>query len=418
MMKRKSQKWFAVLTAMVVMAVAAFTVSVGNKSNKAEAAVIGQGAYVFTASYISLTSFDTVSRASFASLSDEFGTTAFSVSEFSLDFQSPAQQYSGSYITFSSPVTYLRLTSSLVYFLYSSSVSNYSYFSALANARSVTFSFTCIPSGYVSPVSFVFTLTTPYRLAVSSGSGDADQIISEYKKTTEFEQDVKASTWYTQLETERDNLASQVTSLTTQVTSLTSQVETLTAQVSDLETQVGTLTADKTSLQTQVGTLTREKETLETQLQTALVAYADLEEQYNSLLESQIPVSDYEALLREKQGLERQVTVLQENVQTLNARIVTLTNQVNTAEQTGYDRGYEEGHDSGYTEGYGEGITASQGQSLATWDGFFPSLFGSIAGFFVTVLGGTTIFGFSLWQLLLSVLAVIAIVAILKVVIR
>ena len=254
----------------------------------------------------------------FASLSDEFGTTAFSVSEFSLDFQSPAQQYSGSYITFSSPVTYLRLTSSLVYFLYGSSSTNYSYFSALANARSVTFSFTCVPSGYASAVSFVFTLTTSYRVAVSSGSGDADQIISEYKKTTEFEQDVKASTWYTQLQTERDNLSSQVTSLTTQVTNLSSQVETLTAQVSELETQVTTLTADKTSLQTQVGTLTREKETLETQLQTALVAYADLEEQYNSLLESQIPVSDYEALLREKQGLERQVTALQENVQTLN----------------------------------------------------------------------------------------------------
>lgn len=414
MMKRKSQKWFAVLTAMVVMAVAAFTVSVGNKSNKAEAAVVGQGAYVFTASYLSLSSFDTVSQASFASLSDEFGTTAFSVSEFSLDFQSPAQQYSGSYITFSSPVTYLRLTSSLVYFLYGSSPTNYSYFSALANARSVTFSFTCIPSGYVSAVSSVFTLTTPYRLSVSSGSGDADQIISEYKKTTEFEHDVKASRWYTQLQTERDNLSSQVTSLTTQVTSLTSQVETLTARVSDLETQVETLTADKTSLQTQVRTLTSEKETLVTQLLSIKTAYDDLEEQYNALLESQVPVSDYEALLKEKRQLEAQITSLQSTVTTLNARITTLTEQVGTAEQTGYDRGYDEGLDAGYTEGYGKGLTASQGQSLATWDGFFPSLFGSIAGFFVTVLGGTTIFGFSLWQLLLSVLAVIAIVFIVK----
>ena len=310
----------------------------------------------------------------------------------------------------------MRFTSSLLYFLSSTISTNYTYISALGTSSSLyfTISFGCSGTLY----SLSFSRESKNRLAVSSGSGDADQIISEYKKTTEFEQDVKASTWYTQLQTERDNLSSQVTSLTTQVTNLSSQVETLTAQVSELETQVTTLTADKTSLQTQVRTLTNEKETLETQLQTALASYANLEEQYNSLLESQIPVSDYEALLREKQGLERQVTDLQEIVQTWNARIVTLTNQVNTAEQTGYDRGYEEGLDAGYTEGYGKGVTASQGQSLATWDGFFPSLFGSIAGFFVTVLGGTTIFGFSLWQLLLSVLAVIAIVAILKVVIR
>ena len=89
MMKRKSKKWFAVLTAMVVMAVAAFTVSGINRNNKAEAAVVGQGAYVFTASYLSLSSFDTVSQASFASLSDEFGKRSISADCFTTSTASP-----------------------------------------------------------------------------------------------------------------------------------------------------------------------------------------------------------------------------------------------------------------------------------------------------------------------------------------
>lgn len=412
MRPRKSKKWLAVLAAMVITATAAFTVSVGNKSNKADAAVVGQGAYVFTFSYVSISNFSSRDQPLLASLKESQGETVFAVTDFSIEFQSPAQQATGSYITLTAPVSYMRFTSSLLYFLSSTISTNYTYISALGTSSSLyfTISFGCSGTLY----SLSFSRESKNRLAVSSGSGDADQIISEYKKTTEFEHDVKASRWYTQLQTERDNLSSQVTSLTTQVTSLTSQVETLTARVSDLETQVETLTADKTSLQTQVRTLTSEKETLVTQLLSIKTAYDDLEEQYNALLESQVPVSDYEALLKEKRQLEAQITSLQSTVTTLNARITTLTEQVGTAEQTGYDRGYDEGLDAGYTEGYGKGVTASQGQSLATWDGFFPSLFGSIAGFFVTVLGGTTIFGFSLWQLLLSVLAVIAIVFIVK----
>ena len=418
MRTRKSKKWLAVLAAMVITATAAFTVSMSNPSNKAEAVVVNQGSYLVTGSGLSSTSMSTTDKALFDSLKDQYGTANFAISEWTFEFQSPAVQAPGSYVTLASNIVALSFSSTGLYFRSSLSSSSYLYYSALSTVNRPTFVFSFLPSDSSTWYSFAWSVNATYRLAVSSGSGDADQIIAESTQTTEFESDVQTSSWYLALQDQSDNLSSQVTSLTTQVTNLSSQVETLTAQVSELETQVTTLTADKTSLQSQVGTLTSEKETLETQLQTALVAYADLEEQYNSLLESQIPVSDYEALLREKRALENQVTALQGNVQTLNARITTLTNQVNTAEQTGYDRGLEEGYDNGYTVGYGKGVTASQGQSLATWDGFFPSLFGSIAGFFVTVLGGTTIFGFSLWQLLLSVLAVIAIVAILKVVIR
>lgn len=518
------------LAAMVITATAAFTVSVGNKSNKAEAAVVGQGYYFLNSASIVRSLLDTAGKDAFDSLKTTYGTTAFSISEWTLEFQSPAVQAPGTYITLSKNITDLQFSSTSLSFLHGAGTSSSSTasFSALSTTSKTYFVFSFLPSDSSTWQSFTFSTTGVYRLAVSSGSVDADQVIEDYKNSDQFETDVKASEWYQALET-------QVSTLTTQVNSLNSQLSLLQSRVEDLEshfetvyvhkfptdwsdtdllfdfaltlggstsyyavsaigfvtepvglrssmtipdnltvsvnattsatkrvlifspsfsrswfctqasvdvtytitfngktyTKAVTSTSSDTTLilpsdTADIAELRAQLDSLRTEYNALVAQYNDLSVEYDAYKAEYIyTASDLSSKDSQIASLQQQNKKLQSDVDdyktltaSLDKQIATLQSQVNTAEQTGYDRGYEEGHDSGYTEGYGKGITASQGQSLATWDGFFPSLFGSIAGFFVTVLGGTTIFGFSLWQLLLSVLAVIAIVAILKVVIR
>lgn len=69
-------------------------------------------------------------------------------------------------------------------------------------------------------------------------------------------------------------------------------------------------------------------------------------------------------------------------------------------ETGGYEVGYIEGHDNGRADGYVDGY--SQGNTAATlaWDNLMPSFLGSIASFYVILLGGIELFGTNMLTLL------------------
>ena len=73
-------------------------------------------------------------------------------------------------------------------------------------------------------------------------------------------------------------------------------------------------------------------------------------------------------------------------------------------ESHGYQEGYEEGvsvsYDVGYNEGYSNGKINGETSATKSWNGLLPTLFGSIASFFVILLDGITIFDTTMLTLL------------------
>lgn len=76
--------------------------------------------------------------------------------------------------------------------------------------------------------------------------------------------------------------------------------------------------------------------------------------------------------------------------------------------------GYNNGHNVGYGIGKVDGYTQGAQETLDTANvalSFFPQIFGAVGAFFVDTLGGITLFGISLWDIVIT-LAIVLIVGI------
>jgi uncharacterized protein YlxW (UPF0749 family) len=147
------------------------------------------------------------------------------------------------------------------------------------------------------------------------------------------------------LENEKNNMQTQISSLQTETTSLNNQVNDLESEVSTLQTETSTLENEKTALE-------NDKVVLETQVS---------------------------ALQLEKIGLETQVANKESEITTLNTDLAALENQVSNLqnEVTGlevevaqsYNAGYTEGESDGYEQGYDEGY--DEGVRFLTENGYY-----------------------------------------------
>lgn len=91
----------------------------------------------------------------------------------------------------------------------------------------------------------------------------------------------------------------------------------------------------------------------------------------------------------------------------------------NSGYSGGYDSGLNDGYNSGYSGGYDSGLAANvdsaMRDTLATWDGFIPSLFGSVAAFINSTLGNITLFGIPAITLIITIISMCILIAIFKI---
>lgn len=460
MRKRHFKKWLAVLTAMVISATAVFTVSGIATNNKAEATSIAT--YLYCVSFPTGTVMVDGTTLTYSSFCTTFSTGLVSCtlddvvvyqgsSYADVDFY---YSVSGSVRDNPLLVTHVKFEASNALGFYYSNVSmpiTICFETSKANSYYYV-RYTCT-IGDISDCTILLrafpvkTITTPDTdsiiddyIASDEYQEILDQKVSEgiadYKKNTDgqFESDVKASTWYKDLESANETLEGSITTLNSTISSLESDLKTANAEKTSLNSQLETAKANYNQAVEDYKAMKAERDKYNQALTELQSKYDDLEADYNALSKEGVSIEQYQNLQRElsekKEELEKansDLTTANANLETAkgeletaNSRIGELETQVtdltkerdalqaenNDLKETGDSAGY----DRGYQIGYNDGASAAG----ATWDNLFPSLFGSIAGFFVTTLGGMTIFGFSLWQLLLSVIAVFAIVFIVR----
>jgi predicted nuclease with TOPRIM domain len=142
-----------------------------------------------------------------------------------------------------------------------------------------------------------------------------------------------------ELENEKLNLGSQISSLQTNVSTLQDGVAALEDEKSYLESQVLPLQTQVSTLQADVAALEVDKSTLETQV-SILQTNLETSETTVGLLKIQV-----ESLGDEKASLETQVTVL-------TAEVANLESEVIISYDEGYDAGYAQGTEDLIETGY------------------------------------------------------------------